>query len=123
VPAARRRSTCGSANSAPASATSSILPPAEAELASTDATTVALARQRADLEATIALLSGRPLAEIASVEVPRRAARSDAPFRAQLPQGDASAMLLARPDVRQAEPRSPLRAPTSRARALRRCRR
>jgi multidrug efflux system outer membrane protein len=76
---------------------------AEAELASTAATTVALARQRVDLEATIALLSGRPLAEITSAEAPRRPLDPEAPFAARLPRGDASAMLLARPDVHQAE--------------------
>ena len=76
---------------------------AEAELASTDATAIALARQRVDLEATLALLSGTPLGEIASVEAPRRPLDPAEPFRARLPQGDASAMLLARPDIRQAE--------------------
>ena len=76
---------------------------AEAELASTDSTAVALARQRVDLEATLALLSGRPLGEIASVEAPRQALDPSASFTPKLPQGDAAAMLLARPDVREAE--------------------
>ena len=76
---------------------------AEAELAATDTTAVALRRQRVELEATLALLSGRPLGEIASVEVPRRPLDPGEPFAARLPRGDASAMLLARPDVRQAE--------------------
>jgi outer membrane protein TolC len=47
---------------------------AEAELAATDATLVTLARQRVDLEATLALLAGRPLAEIRASK--RRARRS-----------------------------------------------
>jgi len=75
---------------------------AEAELAATDATLVTLARQRVDLEATLALLAGRPLAEISSVEAPRQALDTT-PFAARLPQGDAATMLLARPDVREAE--------------------
>src|SRR6185295_12280703 len=76
---------------------------AEAELASTDATAVALARQRVELEATLALLSGRPLGAIASVETPRLPLDPAEAFTARLPQGDAAAMLLARPDVREAE--------------------
>ena len=76
---------------------------AEAELASTDATAVALARQRVELEATLALLSGRPVAEITGADAPRQPLDPAEPFTARLPQGDAAAMLLARPDVREAE--------------------
>ncbi len=80
---------------------------AEAEAAGTDATLADLRRQRAALESTIALLAGRPLAELAPAEAPRAAmAVSADPSRdppPRLPQGDAASFLLRRPDVRQAE--------------------
>lgn len=76
---------------------------AEAELAGTDATLTSLRRQRAGLEATLALLSGRPLNEITSAEPAREALDLSRAIVARLPQGDAAAMLLGRPDIRQAE--------------------
>lgn len=76
---------------------------AEAELAGTDATLSSLRRRRAGLEATLALLSGRPLAEVMDREPARPALDPAQGFAARLPSGDAAALLLARPDVRQAE--------------------
>lgn len=76
---------------------------AEAELAGTDATLAALQRRRAALEATVALLAGRPLAQIANREAAREPLDPTAPFQARLPQGDAGDLLLRRPDLRRAE--------------------
>ncbi|WP_127996253.1 efflux transporter outer membrane subunit [Piscinibacter defluvii] len=76
---------------------------AEAELAGTEATLAALRRQRAALEATLALLAGRPLAQVVDREAPHEALDPGAPFQARLPQGDAAELLLRRPDLRQAE--------------------
>ena len=76
---------------------------AEAELSSTEVTLVSLRRQRVDLEGTLALLAGRPLAEVVSAEPAREALDAEATFVARLPQGDAAEMLLGRPDVRQVE--------------------
>jgi multidrug efflux system outer membrane protein len=76
---------------------------AEAELAGTEATLSSLRRQRAGLEATLALLSGRPLAEITMQEPLRVALDPTESLVARLPSGNATALLLNRPDVRQAE--------------------
>jgi outer membrane protein, multidrug efflux system len=76
---------------------------AEAELASADATLAGLKRQRAALEHTLALLSGRPPAAIGDSETPVRPLDPAQRFVPLLPQGDAAALLLARPDVQQAE--------------------
>jgi multidrug efflux system outer membrane protein len=76
---------------------------AEAELASADATLASLKRQRAALEHTLALLSGQPLGSIGSSEVPPQPLDPARRFVPLLPQGDAAALLLARPDVQQAE--------------------
>lgn len=76
---------------------------AEAELAGTEATLASLQRQRAALEGTLALLGGRPLAEIVDQEIAREALDPSSSFSAVLPQGDAATRLLQRPDVRQAE--------------------
>lgn len=75
---------------------------AEAELSATEVTLASLRRQRIDLEGTLALLAGRPLAELAA-EPTREPLDARQPFFARLPQGDAASMLLARPDVRQGE--------------------
>jgi outer membrane protein, multidrug efflux system len=76
---------------------------AEAELASADATLAGLRRKRATLEHTLALLSGRPLGSIGDSDAPARPLDPAQRFLPLLPQGDAAALLLARPDVRQAE--------------------
>jgi multidrug efflux system outer membrane protein len=76
---------------------------AEAELAGTDATLTSLRRRRVALEGTLALLAGRPVHEVTMVEAPRVPLDPATPFAARLPQGDASALLVRRPDLRQAE--------------------
>ena len=76
---------------------------AEAELSATEVTLVALRRQRVALEGTLALLSGRPLGELAAADPVPEPLDTDAAFVARLPQGDTAEMLLRRPDVRQAE--------------------
>ena len=76
---------------------------AEAELSGTEVTLSSLRRQRVELEGTLALLAGRPLAELAAAEPAREALDARQPFLARLPQGDTATMLLGRPDVRQGE--------------------
>ena len=76
---------------------------AEAELAGTDQSLASLQRQRVALEGTVALLAGRPLDAIADAEPARAPLDPMQPFSARLPQGDAAALLVRRPDLRQAE--------------------
>jgi multidrug efflux system outer membrane protein len=84
---------------------------AEAELASADATLVALQRQRVALEGTLALLSGLPLAEVGRMAGAVEPAAADtAPafdptrrFEARLPRGETRELLVRRPDLREAE--------------------
>lgn len=76
---------------------------AEAELAQADAQLAALQRQRSALEGTLMLLAGRHAAQV-TAEVPALAPLAmAAPQPVPLPQGDAGAMLLERPDVQRAE--------------------
>lgn len=76
---------------------------AEAELAAAEVTIASLQRQRVSLEATLALLSGRPLSTLFEPEPARAALDPSLPFTARVPQGDAGELLLRRPDLRQAE--------------------
>lgn len=76
---------------------------AEAEQADAEVTLASLARQRVALEATLALLSGRPPAELAAAEAQRTPLDVSQASAARLPAGDATALLLQRPDLRQAE--------------------
>jgi NodT family efflux transporter outer membrane factor (OMF) lipoprotein len=76
---------------------------AEAELASSDGTLATLQRQRLALEATLALLAGRPLASITLAEVEREPLDPSRPYAVRLPAGPAAERLLQRPDVRRAE--------------------
>lgn len=78
---------------------------AQAELAETEVTLASLRRQRVSLEATLALLAGRSPEEAAAPEAARTPLDPTRPFAARLPEGDAGAMLLRRPDLLEAEAR------------------
>jgi len=76
---------------------------AESELTSTDASIAELLRQRISLEASMLLLLGRTPQEIVAGTLPRSSLDERVALSNVLPQGDASRMLLRRPDIRQAE--------------------
>ena len=76
---------------------------AEAELATTDGTLAALQRQHLALQATLALLTGGPLAAIVSTQAQPAPLDPARPYTVRLPQGPAADRLLRRPDVRRAE--------------------
>lgn len=78
---------------------------AEAELAATESAWVTLDRQRVQLEATLALLSGSSPDQAAREPGPVDPLDLTRPFEPRLPQGSAADLLVRRPDLRQAEAR------------------
>jgi multidrug efflux system outer membrane protein len=76
---------------------------AEAELNAARATLAALGLQRASLEHSLALLTGRAPQRMVADPLPAGGLLESRPFTARLPQGAAADLLARRPDVRQAE--------------------
>lgn len=76
---------------------------ADAELAAAESTIASLQRQRLALEAALALLSGEPIERLGAAPDARVPLDPAQAFEVRLPQGDASQLLLRRPDLRQAQ--------------------
>ena len=76
---------------------------AEAELTGTEATLAGLARQRAALEHSLLLLTGRSPEEIATLDLKRVVLDETQAVSPVLPQGTGADLLARRPDIRQAE--------------------